>query len=183
MEKGIRIIVEQHRQAFRLLVVRRGVGGEHLHGEGNGRRLLRVGRRLTPHLVLYQPVAHDAPAVAGNGIDHIPIEARARHFARLLRAVNIHPCALLTQLEGGREALADGTHTGRDVVAVDSGNHIGEHLRVVFVVELERGERRQICQRGACRAHGIQFALGVINHRVIVERDAKLSLRGNVPFE
>ena len=126
---------------------------------------------------------HDAPAIAGNRVDHIAVKTQARHLAHLLRAVHIHLRTLLAQLERRCEALADSTHAGRNAVAVDTGNHIGEHLRIILIIKLEGGEHGQISQRRPCCAHRVQFALVVINHRVIVERDAKPPLRRSVPFK
>ena len=183
MEKSIRVIVQQHRQTLFILIVRRSVSRKHIHGKRNSRRLLRVGRRFAPHLVLNQPMLHDAPAIAGNRVDHIAVKTQARHLAHLLCTIHIHLRPLLAQLERRREALADSTHAGRYAVAVDTGNHIGEHLRIILIIKLEGGEHGQISQRRSCCAHRVQFALVVINHRVIVERDAKPPLRRSVPFK
>ena len=183
MEECAGVIVQQHRQPLLILIVRRSVSRKHIHGKRNSRRLLRVGRRFAPHLVLNQPMLHDAPPVEGNGVDHVAVEAQARHLAHLLRAVHIHLRTLLAQLERRREALADGSHAGGDAVAADCGEHVGEHLCIILIIKLEGGEHGQISQRRPCCAHRVQFALVVINHRVIVERDAKPPLRRSVPFK
>ena len=169
MEQGGGVGIEHLVEVFGLGVVGGRVGGEHVGGEGHGDAFhLRLGG--APDLVARLRNAELLPAVVGEEVGDVAVEAVARHLALLEHAIDVGVDVLLVELEGGREALADGTDFGRHaVLAVERGQDVGEHLVVVLVVELERGEVGQgVGRRGVVAGHVGQGEGGA---EVVAERD------------
>ena len=161
-----------------LAVATRQVAREHAGIQFHRRLHILLGFAV-PNGILHQHLLVAALAWQRHGVDDVLVELPPALLVQLQLAAYVEACRVVAELHGGRQPLADASHAGRDErVACDVGHHVGIHLVVVFVVELQLHDAGQTIADFGLRAyhHGVYTGVVIAERRVCHGAHAPLSL-------